>query len=52
MKYQVIRPNTSIKVGKKIYKTDDVFEAKKEDVKALLEANYIKEARNGKATDK
>ena len=49
MKYQVIRPNTSIKVGKKLYKSGDVFEAKKEEVQPLLDAKYIKEVKNGKA---
>ena len=52
MKYQVIRPNTSIRVGKKIYKTGDVLESKKEDVQTLLDAKYIKEVKDGKANNK
>ena len=51
MKYKVIRPNTNIKVGKKTYKSDDVFEAKEERVKALIIANYIEEVRDGKSTN-
>ena len=49
MKYKVIRPNTSIKVGKKTYKSDDVFEEKEESVKALLENKYIEELNDGKS---
>ena len=52
MKYQVVRPNTTLKVGKKLYKTDDVFEAKKEEIQTLLEAKYIKEVKDGKAANK
>ena len=48
MKYKVIRANTTIKVGKKAYKTDDVFEAKSEDVKSLLDNKYIEGVKDGK----
>ena len=51
MKYKVIRPNTTLKIGKKAYKTDDVFEAKEESVKSLLENKYIEEINDGKSTD-
>jgi len=49
MRYEVIRPNTTLKVGKKLYKSGDVFEAKKEEVQSLLDAKYIREVKNGKA---
>ena len=50
MKYKIIRQNTTLKIGKKLYKSDDVFEAKQEDVKNLLDNRYIKEVKNGKST--
>jgi len=52
MKFKVTRPNTTLKIGKKLYKTGDEFEAKKEDVASLLDAKYIREVKNGKATGK
>ncbi len=51
MKDKVIRQNTTLKIGKKAYKTDDVFEAKEESVKSLLENKYIEEINDGKSTD-
>ena len=51
MKYKVIRPNTSLKIGKKTYKTGDVFESKQEDVKSLLENKYIEGEKDGKSTN-
>lgn len=52
MRYKVIRPNTTLKVGKNNYKTGEVFEAKKEDVSIILKVKYIKEAKDGKANNK
>jgi len=49
MKYEVIRVNTSVKIGDKTYSTGDVFEAKDEDVKALLNNKYIRKVKNGKS---
>ena len=51
MKYKVIRPNTSLKIGKKTYKTGDEFEAKSEDVKSLLDNKYIGRIKDGKSTN-
>ncbi len=52
MRYEVTRPNTTLKVGKKLYKSGDVFEAKKEEIQLLLDAKYIKEVKDGKAANK
>ena len=52
MRFKVVRPSTSIKVGKKLYKSGDVFEAKKEEIQSLLDAKYIKEVKDGKAANK
>ena len=52
MKYKVVRADTTLKVGKEAYKSGEVFEAKKEGVKTLLEAKYIKEVKDGKANNK
>ena len=52
MRFKVTRPNTTLKVGKKLYKSGDVFEAKKEEIQSLLEAKYIKEVKDGKADNK
>jgi len=51
MRYQVIRPNTTLKIGKKLYKSGDEFEAKQEDVKTLLANKYIRKVKDGKSTD-
>ena len=52
MKFKVIRPNTTLKIGENLYKSGDEFEAKKDDVKSLIDAKYIKEVKDGKATIK
>ena len=49
MKYRVTRPNTSIKIGKKTYKSNDVFTAKEERVKSLLKIKYIEEVKDGES---
>ena len=51
MKYKVIRSNTTLKIGKKLYKSGDEFEAKAEDVKALLANKYIRKVKDGKSTN-
>ena len=47
MKYRVIRKNSNVKIGKKVYKTDETFTAKEERVKSLLQSKYIEEVTNG-----
>jgi len=51
MKYKVIRPNTTIKVNEKSYTTGQVFDAKSEDVKSLLDNKYITGVKDGKSAN-
>ncbi len=48
MRYKVIKANTHIRVGKKVYKSGDEFNAKESEVKSLLENKIIKEVSDGK----
>ena len=52
MRYKVIRANCQIRIGKKLYKSGETFDAKADEVKPLLIANYIKEVKDGKANNK
>lgn len=52
MRYQVIRANCQIKIGKKSYKSGETFDAEADKVKSLLKAKYIKEVKDGKANNK
>ena len=51
MRYKVIRPNTTLKIGKKLYKSGDEFEAKQDDIKSLLANKYIRRVKDGKSTN-